>query len=764
MAKAVGKTRSSRLFALDDTASPTCTIDSKGRFKFINRALAELMGYSPKEMLNRHFEDFLHPEDATRVRTLLLNGDNSEDPLREVEARVLCRDGSALKLFVKPSKTLSGRKTTAFQAALTDLTKLKETEKASEESGKFFTLALDYPKIFVIYDSERRIRFINLHGIKIGGLSEQNMIGHRDEDFIPAKVTDSYLPFLKLAAETGKPQTTEFTVAENKNAHTVVVDYVPIPDRRGEVNQILGVIQDITERKKLELEREQLLKKLEAEHARLKAVVEQMPCGVIIAESPSGRLTMGNLQVEKIWRRSFIQSNKIAEYTAYHGFHPDGRIYRAEEWPLARSVRKGEVVLSEEIRFLRGDNTFGVMRVNSTPIRNSEGHIEGGVAIFFDATELKQIEEELQLSEKRFRIALKDSPISAATLDRDLRYTWIYNPQLGYRSEEMLGKRPDELILSKDDAEAWIDFYNGVLTSGLSQRAELSGQTARGTLHVDMYAEPLRNDWGKITGIVSSATDITYFKRAEEELRAYAESLEVIVEERTKQLRDSERLAAIGQTAAMVGHDIRNPLQSITGAVYLAKEELSSIPESEEKKSIGELLETIDEQTQYINKIVADLQSFAGPIILQTQEVDLCQLIRATLSTIPIHKNIKVSITVAENFPRLRVDHALMRRVFTNLFTNAVQAMPEKGELTIKAVEKEESAFISVEDTGIGIAEEAKPKIFQPLFTTKAKGQGFGLAVCKRVVEAHGGTIAFDSQLGKGSIFTVRLPLPKEMH
>jgi signal transduction histidine kinase len=105
----------------------------------------------------------------------------------------------------------------------------------------------------------------------------------------------------------------------------------------------------------------------------------------------------------------------------------------------------------------------------------------------------------------------------------------------------------------------------------------------------------------------------------------------------------------------------------------------------------------------------------------------------------------------------------MMRRVFTNLVTNALQAMPEGGQLTITASQPEEVVLISVQDTGVGIPEEDLPKLFHPLYTTKAKGVGLGLAVCQRLVEAHGGSITVESQVGRGSTFTVKLPVRREM-
>jgi signal transduction histidine kinase len=234
------------------------------------------------------------------------------------------------------------------------------------------------------------------------------------------------------------------------------------------------------------------------------------------------------------------------------------------------------------------------------------------------------------------------------------------------------------------------------------------------------------------------------------------------VEERTRKLNDSERLAAIGTTAGMVGHDLRNPLQSIRGETYLAKSELQAIPESESKKNIQESIETIEKQIIYMNKIVSDLQDFVKPINPTKKPFELHKFIKDMLGEIIVPENIKVQAQITEDVPMLNADWDLLKRVFINLLNNAIQAMPEGGILQVNAVQKDEKVQISVKDTGSGIPESVKPKIFVPLFTTKSKGQGFGLAVCKRVVEAHGGTITFESQEGKGATFTVELTIESQ--
>ncbi|HVP93425.1 MAG TPA: ATP-binding protein, partial [Acidobacteriota bacterium] len=225
-----------------------------------------------------------------------------------------------------------------------------------------------------------------------------------------------------------------------------------------------------------------------------------------------------------------------------------------------------------------------------------------------------------------------------------------------------------------------------------------------------------------------------------------------------------ERLAAIGQTAAMVGHDIRNPLQSITSDVYLVKSDLHVVPEGEEKENMKESLSGIQNNVDYINKIVQDLQDFVKPLKPTVQETEIEELIQEVLFKNGIPENIHASCKVDEKAKKMIGDPAFLKRILSNLVSNAIQAMPTGGKLEIVACRNEGEIVITVKDTGVGIAEKDKPKLFTPLFTTKSKGQGFGLAVVKRMTESLGGIVMFESQEGKGTTFILRFPLPKGLN
>ena len=245
--------------------------------------------------------------------------------------------------------------------------------------------------------------------------------------------------------------------------------------------------------------------------------------------------------------------------------------------------------------------------------------------------------------------------------------------------------------------------------------------------------------------------------------RLYSGYLEELVEERARELEKaqksllkSQRLAAIGEATAIVGHDLRNPLQSIVNTLYLAQKKL----ELSSNKDLGELLETMGERVEYMSKVVYHLQEYARPVNPKLVETDLHQLLKETLSALRVSENVEVSIETEGDVdsPRLMVDLRLMKRVFISLAMNALQAMPQGGQLRIKASTKPMTTLISFQDNGVGMSEENLEKIFRPLFTTKARRQGLGLDVCKRLVEAHQGKITVESELGGGSTFTVEIP------
>jgi PAS domain S-box-containing protein len=248
-------------------------------------------------------------------------------------------------------------------------------------------------------------------------------------------------------------------------------------------------------------------------------------------------------------------------------------------------------------------------------------------------------------------------------------------------------------------------------------------------------------------------------KRAEQKVKEYSERLEEMVEERTRELRQAqeklliqEKLAVLGQLAGGVGHELRNPLGVINTSIYYLK---MVQPDASEK--VRQHLTMIEHEVQNADKIISDLLDFARVISSERQPVSVSELVKHTLERFPLPGNVKGTLDIPVDLPLVFSDPRQLEQVLGNLTVNACQAMPEGGELTISAIKMKEQVAITVKDTGTGITTENLLKIFEPLFTTKVKGIGLGLAVSKKLVEANGGRIEVNSQAGLGSSFTVYL-------
>ena len=382
------------------------------------------------------------------------------------------------------------------------------------------------------------------------------------------------------------------------------------------------------------------------------------------------------------------------------------------------------------------------------------------LSLFTDITKRKQAEETLAYQSDLL------SKVHEALIGIDANYIITYwngaaEEIFGWTKEEVLGKNSEELLQTKIEGSSRGEGIAKLLATG-HYEGEVQYLRKGGTyFFVDVNAVTIKDANGKLQGIMTVARDITERKQMEAKLDGYSKHLEDLVEKRTEQLRNAERLAAVGQTAGMVGHDIRNPLQTIAGDLYLLDCDIASLPEDSTKRSLQESVKSIQDNLMYIAKIIEDLQDYSRPMQLKMEKTSFEKVIAEVMLIVPIADNLQVVIDIEKDFPEFISDYSMLKRVLSNLVHNAVQAMPKGGELTISAYQKNRYMFFSVEDTGMGISEEIKPKLFQPMVSTKSRGQGLGLAVVKRLVEALDGTVSFESQAGKGTTFTVRLPPPK---
>jgi PAS domain S-box-containing protein len=479
----------------------------------------------------------------------------------------------------------------------------------------------------------------------------------------------------------------------------------------------------------------------------------------VIATDLSGKITFMNSVAQELtgWTMDDASLKHVKQI-----FNIVNEQTRLEvENPVSKVLERGVIVgLANHTLLIKKDGAEIPIDDSGAPIKDNDGKNTGVVLIFRDISENKKTEKTLLESEERFSKAFHNSPVpQIITRCGDWKFIDANDSVLHlleYSREELIGHSSAELKLIASENR---NKGASVEENGGLREFETELRTKSGKIMTVLASTETITLNGK-KHLINTFIDITIRKQMQEKLEEYNKHLEELVEERTKQLKDSERLAAIGATAGMVGHDIRNPLQAITGDLYLAKTELATIPESEEKKNAVESLSEIEKNIDYINKIVADLQDFARPLKPHIEEADLKQIISELLEKNGLPENIKIKVKVDGESQKVLSDSAYINRIMYNLITNAVQAMPKGGKLTINAYKdkKTDEAVITVTDTGVGIPEAVKEKLFTPMFTTKSKGQGFGLAVIKRMAVALNGNVVFESQEGNGTTFTVRLP------
>jgi PAS domain S-box-containing protein len=259
--------------------------------------------------------------------------------------------------------------------------------------------------------------------------------------------------------------------------------------------------------------------------------------------------------------------------------------------------------------------------------------------------------------------------------------------------------------------------------------------------------------------------EIAERKRAEQEIQAYTEHLEDMVEDHTRDLRlaqgqvlRNEKIAVLAEVAGRVGHELRNPLGVISGAAYYLN---LAQPHAEQK--IKHYHDLIKQETLQAENIIADLLDFARLSALAPAPLSVPELVQGVRKRFPVPASVQLLLNLPAGLPLIVADPRHMDKLLDNLVINAIQAMESGGTLTISAQPSaleygQPAVCIRVQDTGTGIRSENLNKIFDPLFTTKTSGIGLGLAVCRKLAEANRGRIEVESEVGKGSTFNLVLP------
>ncbi len=404
------------------------------------------------------------------------------------------------------------------------------------------------------------------------------------------------------------------------------------------------------------------------------------------------------------------------------------------------------------------------------PTRESLAPIELFLRIATATIEKDLINQQLVEGERLFRLLAENAEdmIFRIQVSPNMKFEFV-SPSvtriLGYTPEEFTSN-PDfilKVVHPEDVAQ-----LGKVVNEARTHEGPLCLRWIRkdgAIVWVEQTIRFVRDEKCRIIALESIARDVTERKHMNDKLVEYAERLEEKVAERTSNLQQaqeellkSQRLAAIGELAGMVGHDLRNPLTSIIGCAYYLEKNLGK----DGSEKIRDMLALIKKNVLYSNKIINDLLDYSRDIVLERNEVTPKAIIAETLSSIDLPKSIRLRDFTKET-PKMQIDLQKLKRAFANIVANAIDAMPEGGTITISSRRRGRNVVFKFSDTGGGIPKHVVDKLWTPLFTTKAKGMGFGLSICKRFVEAHGGSITVESTEGKGTRFSITLPVESKM-
>jgi PAS domain S-box-containing protein len=378
-------------------------------------------------------------------------------------------------------------------------------------------------------------------------------------------------------------------------------------------------------------------------------------------------------------------------------------------------------------------------------------------------SERKQAEDQL-----RFQAQLLDN-VRESIVGTDLEGNVIYwgkgaEALYGYSAADVLGN-PITFIVEPQEEEEEKERMRQVLEEGVWSGRYVQRRKDGSSFWAEAVILLAKDQNGRPFGMIGIDRDITGPKEAEENLRdsearyrQLSESLEVTVRQKVAELRQAESLAAIGEMVSIVAHEVRNPLQNIQMGVDAMQVEIG---EDEEKQGI---LEEINYGVDNLNRIIIELLEYAKPVKLKPTVANLREIVANALKTLD-HKltGINIHIDLEHEGREIEIDTPKFNSAFVNLLSNAAEAMPSGGELSILSRFQDDHGAsllkLTITDSGGGIDKEHLDRVHQPFFTTKTKGTGLGIPACKKIIEAHNGSLTIKSEVNKGTTVDIEIPV-----
>ena len=522
-----------------------------------------------------------------------------------------------------------------------------------------------------------------------------------------------------------------------------VFDFVefPLKNADGTVSKA-GIYRDITLRAKSE-------EKIRASEKDYKRLFENVRCGLYVSSKEGKFLNANKALLDMLGYETKEEFLKIDIAKNLYLNPEDRKKFR-------EMIERDGYVIDYEVEFKRKDGR-PVSVLHTGHVRyDNQGQVIGYEGINVDQSQRKKIEKRLREAYDFLDKIIKSSPnaIMTTNLEGDIiLWNRAAEEMLGYKSEEVVGKMNIRKIYPPGMAEKVMKMMRSPEYGGVGKcrsypmvHVRRDGEIVEGNLSAALIYDAQ----GKEIASVGIFVDLKERLNIERKLR-----------ETQEKLLQSEKLAAMGKLTSQIAHELNNPLYGIMNTLELLKTEIS--PQSKRRK----ILDMALSETVRLSELLRKMLRFSKPDEEEKQPTDINTILDEILLLVgkQLHENsIRISTSFADDLGKVYASRNQLRQVFLNMISNARDAMPDEGTLTIKTSEKRDNVYIEINDTGTGIREENISKIFDDFFTTKnsIKDVGLGLSVCYGFIKEHGGEIRVSSEWGSGTTFTIILPTYKE--
>jgi two-component system NtrC family sensor kinase len=714
--------------------------DEDYRIEFANAVASEITGYAKERLMGMDFRRLLSERDVGYLDQMHSKVGIDESKRVCTEMEVLTEKGMKWDAEVCITIAQGGKGGVKTYAYLRDITERKRMEREIREATKRFEKIAEMGDDgIIVFDEDSRIEFANQMASEILGIPKEQILGREFFSLI-GKRDEEFLEEMVMRGEgMGQKVCTEMSIRPPKGqAIETEVCIAPTRSDDGRM-KTYAYIRDITERKKFE-------RKLRESEEKFRNLFERVRHGLFIS-SKEGK---------------FIDCNQaLLEMAGYEDKEKFLNIDIAKDLYVNPEDRKKFQTLIEEqgyvkdleVEFKKKNGEMITVLLTAHAKRDEKGKIIGYEGINTDISDRKRMERELKEANEFLMNLIEDSVdgIIVTNMKGDIL---IFNKGaeniLGYKTDEVVGRMNIRSVYPPGVAKEVMEKlkspdYGGVgkLTSFPIAHRRKDGELIEG----DLSASLIYNEEGKEIASVGIFKDLRERLGIERELR-----------EMQQALLQSEKLAAMGKLTSQIAHELNNPIYGIMNTLELLKTEIP--PESKRRR----ILELSLSETQRLAEMLRNMLSFSKPEEEKRRPVKINELVEGILLVMEKQmreSNIRVETYFDGTLPEVMASTNQMRQVMLNLLKNAREAMPKGGVLTVRTSREDHKVVIAIQDTGVGIPEELRDKIFEAFFTTKqkVKGVGLGLSVCYGIIKDHGGEIRVESEVDKGTTFTILMPV-----